>query len=258
MIPGLVAYVLASSGRIQLPASDQAFPTLVKALLPVGVRGILAGGILAALMSSLASVYNACSTLFTPDIYRKIRPEATEKHLVRVGRIATATVVVLGMIWIPLMRGISDVLYQYLQSVQSYLAPPIAAVFLAGVFFERINGKGALTAMAIGFIIGMLRIALELLKHHLGGILYAFATLNFLYFCIFLFLFSIILMILVSVFTEKPSEKQLNGLTYATTVAEDRAKSRSSWNRWDVILSLIVVIVVVSAFIYFSPLGVAG
>jgi solute:Na+ symporter, SSS family len=258
MIPGLIAYALASSGKIQLAQSDQAFPTLVKALLPVGLRGILAGGILAALMSSLASVYNACSTLFTMDIYQKIKPHTTDKELVKVGRITTAVVVVLGMVWIPMMKGISDILYQYLQSVQSYLAPPIAAVFLLGVFSKRINGKGAFTAMVIGFVLGILRIVLELLKSHLSGFAYTFATINFLYFCILLFLFSIVVMVVVSLLTEKPSAEQLNGLTYATTVAEDRAKSRASWGRRDVILSLIVVAVVISAFLYFSPLGVAA
>ena len=258
MIPGLIAYALASSGKIQLPQSDQAFPTLVKALLPTGLRGILAGGVLAALMSSLAAVYNACSTLFTMDIYQKIKPHMTEKELVKVGRIATAAVVVLGMVWIPLMKGISDILYQYLQSVQSYLAPPIAAVFLLGVFSRRINGKGAFTAMVVGFILGILRIVLELVKNHLSGILYTFATINFLYFCILLFLFSIAVMVIVSLLTEKPSFEQLNGLTYATTVAEDKEKSRATWSRFDVVLSLIVVAVVVTAFIYFSPLGVAG
>ena len=258
MIPGLIAYALASSGKIQLPQSDQAFPTLVKALLPTGLRGILAGGVLAALMSSLAAVYNACSTLFTMDIYQKIKPHTTEKELVKVGRIATAAVVVLGMVWIPLMKGISDILYQYLQSVQSYLAPPIAAVFLLGVFSRRINGKGAFTAMVVGFILGVLRIVLELMKNHLSGIFYTFATINFLYFCILLFLFSIAVMVIVSLLTEKPSFEQLNGLTYATTVAEDKEKSRATWSRFDVVLSLIVVAVVVAAFIYFSPLGVAG
>ena len=257
MIPGLIAYVLASSGKIQLPQSDQAFPVLVKALLPIGLRGLLAGGILAALMSSLAAVYNACSTLFTMDIYRKIKPHAADKELVKVGRIATAFVVVLGMIWIPVMKGISDILYQYLQSVQSYLAPPIAAVFLLGVFSKRINGKGAFTAMVVGFVIGILRIVLELNKHHLGGLLYSFATVNFLYFCILLFLFSICLMIIISLLSERPSAEQLNGLTYGTTVAEDKARSRASWNKADVVLSLIVVVIIIATFIYFSPLGIA-
>ncbi|HTY00418.1 MAG TPA: sodium:solute symporter [Bacteroidota bacterium] len=258
MIPGLIAYALASTGKIQLPQSDQAFPTLVKALLPAGLRGILAGGVLAALMSSLASVYNACSTLFTMDIYKKIKPQTTEKELVRVGRITTAVVVVLGMVWIPVMRGISDILYQYLQSVQSYLAPPIAAVFLLGVFSKRINARGAFTAMVIGFAIGILRIFLELIKDHLSGFLHAFATVNFLYFCIMLFIFSIGILVVVSLMSAKPSPEQLNGLTYATTVAEDRARSRASWKSLDVVLSLIVIAIVISAFIYFSPLGVAG
>jgi SSS family solute:Na+ symporter len=257
MIPGLIAYVLASTGKIQLPQSDQAFPVLVKTLLPVGIRGILAGGILAALMSSLAAVYNACSTLFTMDIYRKVKPSSSEKELVRVGRITTAVVVVLGMVWIPLMKGISDVLYQYLQSVQSYLAPPIAAVFLLGVFSKRINGKGAFTAMTVGFFIGIARIVLELNRHSLSGILYTFATVNFLYFCIFLFLFSIALMVIVSLLTEKPSEEQLNGLTFATTVSADKAKSRASWNKFDVIMSALVFIFIIAAFLYFSPFGVA-
>jgi SSS family solute:Na+ symporter len=112
--------------------------------------------------------------------------------------------------------------------------------------------------MVVGFVIGVLRIVLELAKQHLSGILYTFATINFLYFCILLFLFSIVVMVIVSLLTEKPSMEQLNGLTYGTTVAADKAKSRASWGKFDVVLSLIVVAVVVAAFIYFSPLGVAG
>ncbi|HEU4574010.1 MAG TPA: sodium:solute symporter [Chitinophagaceae bacterium] len=257
MIPGIIAFSLAQQGKLDLPNTDQAFPTLVKALLPVGLRGLLAGGLLAALMSSLASVYNACSTLFTMDIYKKMKPGATNRQLVNVGRMTTAVVVLLGMIWIPVMEKISGVLYQYLQSVQSYLAPPIAAVFLFGVFSKRINAKGAYTAMVTGFIIGILRIIMELVKDHLGGIFYAFATVNFLYFCIMLFLLSIVVMVVVSLLSEKPSAAQLNGLTFATTVAEDRKASRASWSAADVILSLIVVVIIIAVFIYFSPLGIA-
>src|SRR5215831_15004481 len=206
MIPGLIAFTLSQQGKLQMSNSDTAFPTLVKEIMPVGLRGLLAGGLLAALMSSLASVYNACSTLFTMDIYKKIKPQAGNRELVRVGRITTGVVVVLGMVWIPLMSKISGVLYQYLQSVQSYLAPPIAAVFLLGVFSKRINAKGAYSAMVIGFIIGLVRIVLELQKNNLSGFLYDFATMNFLYFCISLFFVSIAIMVAVSLFTEKPSD----------------------------------------------------
>jgi SSS family solute:Na+ symporter len=257
LVPGLIAIALVNQGKLTLTDNNAAFPTLVKNLMPLGLRGLLAGGLLAALMSSLASVYNACSTLFTMDIYQKMHPEASGKKLVRVGRIATGVVVLLGMAWIPLMSRISGTLYQYLQSVQSYLAPPIAAVFLLGVFFKRLNGKGALTAMVLGFIIGIIKLTLELFQTSLTGVLHDFATINFLYFCIYLFLFSIIVMVVVSLATEKPDEAHINGLTFATTVAEDRAASRASWNKWDVILSLIVVVIIATIYIYFSPLGVA-
>ncbi|HVZ56085.1 MAG TPA: sodium:solute symporter [Chitinophagaceae bacterium] len=258
MIPGLIAFSLAQQGKLDLPNTDQAFPTLVKALLPQGLRGLLAGGLLAALMSSLASVYNACSTLFTMDIYQKWNPGASNRQLVRVGRVATLVVVALGMVWIPVMERISGVLYQYLQSVQSYLAPPIAAVFLLGVFSRRINGKGAYAALVTGFAIGVLRIILELLQHHLTGWLHAFATVNFLYFCILLFVYSIVIMVVVSLASERPASEQLSGLTFATTVTEDRRASRASWTAGDVVLSLIVVLIILSVFLYFSPLGVAG
>lgn len=257
MIPGLIALTLVQQGKLVMPDGNAAFPTLVKEIMPVGLRGLLAGGLLAALMASLASVYNACSTLFTMDIYKKMKPDASNKELVKVGRIATGVVVLLGMAWIPMMGNISDVLYKYLQSVQSYLAPPIAAVFLLGVFSKRINAKGAYSAMVIGFVIGLVKLTLELSKANLSGILYDFATINFLYFCIMLFLLSVVIMIVVSFMTEKPSEQQLHGLTFATTVAEDKAVSRASWNKWDVILSAIVLLFILSVFIYFSPLGIA-
>ena len=262
LIPGLIAYVLHARGQLTLPMNNgvadynAAFPAMVEQIMPMGLRGLLAGGLLAALMASLASVYNACSTLFTMDIYQKMKPQASEQELVKVGRIATGVVVILGMVWIPMMGKISGTLYTYLQSVQSYLAPPIAAVFLLGVFYKRINAKGAMTAMTVGFIIGALRIVLELSKESLSGFLYSFATINFLYFCILLFLFSIALMVVVSLFSPAPSYEQLKGLTYSTTVAEDKERSRASWNKWDVILSLIVVAIIVSVFMYFSPIGV--
>jgi SSS family solute:Na+ symporter len=258
IIPGIIAYALAKSGQLNLEAADQAFPALVSTLLPQGLRGLVAGGLLAALMSSLAAVFNSCSTLFTMDIYQKIRPQTSEKNLVRVGRMATAIVVISGILWIPLMKHISGELYHYLQSVQAYIAPPIAAVFLLGIFWKRINARGALTALIGGFILGMLRLVAELNKSYLDGWLYSFANLNFLYFAIFLFLVCIAAMIIVSLLTDMPVFSKIQGLTYATTVSEDKAKSRASWNYRDVILSIVVVLIIVCILIYFSPLGVAG
>ena len=260
LIPGLIAYALHAQGKIQLDDTNAAFPVMVKSIMPVGLRGVLAGGLLAALMSSLASVYNACSTLYTIDIYKKSHPDASEKQLVKVGRIATAVIVLLGMAWIPLMGRIDDGLYNYLQSVQSYLAPPIAAVFLLGVFFKRLNAQGAYSSMVIGFILGMAKLTLQIFQNDLtpGSFWHSFATMNFLYFCIYLFVFSIAVLVIVSLSTPPPPEEKTAGLTFATTVAEDKAASRASWNGWDVALSVIVLVIILSIFAYFSPLGIAG
>jgi solute:Na+ symporter, SSS family len=110
--------------------------------------------------------------------------------------------------------------------------------------------------MVVGFVLGLVKLTLELFKNDLSGPLHDFATINFLYFCIYLFLFSIAIMVVVSLLTPKPGEDQLKGLTFATTVAEDRVASRASWNKLDVILSLIIVVIIVAVFMYFSPLGV--
>lgn len=256
IIPGIIAYALAKSGQLQLGDSDHAFPVLVKTLLPAGFRGLVAGGLLAALMSSLAAVFNSCSTLFTMDIYQKIRPQASEKTLVQVGRIATGFVVLCGILWIPLMKNISGELYHYLQSVQAYIAPPIAAVFFLGIFWKRINAKGALTALIGGFVLGMFRLLAELNQGSLDGWLLTFAEINFLYFAIYLFLVCIAILVMVSVLTEIPVLSKIQGLTFATTIAEDKAQSRSSWNNKDVLLSIIVIIIIALILIYFSPWGI--
>ncbi len=257
LIPGVVAFALARTGQIQLESPDQSFPVMVKTLLPVGVRGLVAGGLLAALMSSLAAVFNSCSTLFTMDIYKKFRPLASERSLVRVGRIATGVVVVFGVLWIPLMQNISGELYHYLQSVQAYIAPPIAAVFFLGLFWKRLNAAGAMSALVGGFVIGMLRLVMEINKESLGdGVMFWFADVNFLYFAILLLGICLVLLIGVSYMYPAPSMEQIQGLTYATTMTRDRELSRASWNARDVVLSLIVLVAIAVILVYFSPLGV--
>src|SRR5687768_3088993 len=169
VIPGLIAAALARQGRLQLETPDQALPALVAALLPVGFRGLVVAGLLAALMSSLSAVFTSCATLITWDVYREMRPKASDRQLVIVGQASTAVLVGLGLLWIPLMRLISGQLYQYLQSVQAYLSPPIAAVFLLGVFWRRANAAGAMTALLLGFVLGTARLIAELVKGSLTG-----------------------------------------------------------------------------------------
>jgi len=260
IIPGIIAYALLQSGQLEYSSSDQAFPALVKTLLPSGLRGLVAGGLLAALMSSLAAVFNSSSTLFTIDIYKKLKPETPEKKLVFIGRVATVVLVILGIIWIPVMQLISGQLYHYLQSVQAYIAPPIAAVFLLGIFWKRLNAKGAITAMVGGFLAGMFRLLMEVFKSDLDpqSLLYQFADVNFLYFAVYLFIFSIMLLVGVSYATSPPDYNKLSGLTYGTLTSSDKEKSKRSWTRMDLILSIIVLVLIVIIMMYFSPFGIAG
>jgi len=258
-IPGLIAYAMSKSGQITYTSSDQVFPTLVRELLPSGMRGLVAGGLLAALMSSLSSVFNSCSTLFTMDIYKKLKPKASEQTLILVGRVATGIIVITGILWIPLMKVVSNGgLYKYLQSVQAYIAPPIAAVFLLGLFWSRINAQGALAALISGFTAGMVRLGLEINKSNLSGFWFDFADLNFLYFAIFSFLCCITIMIIVSMLTKAPDQKQLYGLTYSTTAKSDKESSNNSWTNYDLINSAVIIGILALILIYFSPLGIGG
>ena len=251
VIPGVIAFALSQQGRLQLESPDQALPTLVGVLLPVGLRGLVVAGLLAALMSSLSSVFNSTSTLVTWDVYRKIQPQASERQLVLVGQATTAILVGLGLLWIPLMKLVSGQLYQYLQSVQAYISPPIAAVFLLGVAWKRVNARGAMASLLSGFVLGMGRLVAELNKPHLGGWLFDFADMNFLHFAIVLFAICVAILVVVSVFTEPPPQEKLAGLTFATVGVKPEEKYPGQRVR-DAILSVVLIGCVVALWVYFS------
>ena len=270
IIPGMICFALAKSGKveaIQRTLFDQqgnllrdqcqkAFPMLVATILPTGVRGIVVAGLLAALMSSLAGVFNASSTLFTMDFYSKFRPKASQHQLVWIGRVATTVMVIIGLLWIPVIRG-GKGLYDYLQTVQGYLAPPIFAVFFLGVFIKRLNGKGCLAALIVGFIMGLVRLAIDTpvkLLHRSyteGSFLWIMNNVFFQYYSLLIFLVCIAVMIVVSYLTEAPSYEKIKGLTYGTRTAEDRAKSRASWTYTDIIASALVLAIIIAAYLYF-------
>ncbi|HUU92929.1 MAG TPA: sodium:solute symporter [Phycisphaerae bacterium] len=258
IVPGMIAYALAKSGRLELESPDQAFPALVRTLLPAGLRGLVVGGLLAALMSSLSSLFNSCSTLFTVDIYEKLRPGASERTLVRVGRIATGVVVVLGIAWIPVMQYVSGALYEYLQTVQAYLAPPITAAFFLGVFVRRINGAGAVAGMICGFVLGMAKLAAQVLAGmesvagSMPDFLVAFGTFQWLYFCLTLFAVSVVVMVVVSLLTSRPPAERIEGLTFATITAAEKDEIRKTWNKWDVIHTIIILSVIAAVYLYFT------
>lgn len=254
LVPGLIAFALNEKGLIDLPNADAAFPVLVATLLPVGFKGIVVGGLVAALMSSLASLFNSSALLFTVDFYKKWRPQASEERLVYVGRVATVVVVVLGVLWIPVMRGLGDVLYVYLQDVQSLLAPGIAAVFLLGVFWRGTTAAGSLSGLFFGFTFGMSRLALRIFEScaPTSGLIYDWIiSPNWLHYCIGLFLASLTVIILVSLFTEKPRPEQLQGLTYGSATPEQQAETRASWNHWDVIHTCVILSFIAVFYAYF-------
>ncbi len=258
IVPGMIAFALAKSGKLALDNPDQAFPALVQALLPPGLRGLVVAGLLAALMSSLSTLFNSCSTLFTIDVYEKLYPQASEQTLVRVGRIATAVVVVLGIAWIPVMLHVSGALYEYLQKVQAYLAPPITAAFFLGVFARRVNGTGAVTGLVCGFVLGMAKLAaqvlagLESVSASLPGFVLAFGQFQWLYFCLILFAVSVAIMVVVSLLGPRPAPEKVAGLTYATVAAEGKAEVRKTWNKWDVVHTVVILSVIASVYLYFT------
>jgi SSS family solute:Na+ symporter len=273
LVPGMIGFALAKSGKVPgleamvtadgqpVPHEAQAvFPLLVKHLLPTGLRGLVVAGLLSALMSSLAGVFNACSTLFTVDLYQKWRPNASQARVVRVGQVATAGTVLIALAWLPVIQGARG-LYNYLQAVQGYLAPPIFVVFFMGVTFKRLNGRGCFWAMTVGFLMGAFRMIVDTpvtlgLKGYENGyapgsFLWIVNNIYFQYFSVLIAIVSAVVLVVVSYLTAAPDYERIRGLTFATATAEDRARTRSSWDRIDVIASAVVLACILFAYVYF-------
>jgi SSS family solute:Na+ symporter len=273
IIPGLICFALAKSGKIPelagiigadgkaIPAAAQgSFPLLVQYLLPPGLRGLVVAGLLSALMGSLAGVFNACSTLFTVDLYQKWKPDATQHQLVRTGRLATVVMVFIAFAWIPVIKN-SQGLYGYLQAVQGYLAPPIFVVFFLGVFFKRMNAKGALWAMLVGFVMGIFRMIVDTpvtlglsglqngYPH--GSFLWAVNNTYFQYFSVLITIVSAIVMVGVSYATAAPDYAAIQNLTFATTTQKDKDNTRASWGWREVAGTLLVITCIMGAYLYF-------
>ncbi len=272
IIPGMIAFALAKSGQnaalqqtffdasgeIIRDNAQQAFPMLVAQVLPVGVRGIVVAGLLAALMSSLAGAFNVSSALFTMDFYSKLRPRASQQQLVWIGRIATGVMVLIGLAWIPVIQG-GKGLYDYLQGIQAYLAPPIFVVFFLGVFVKRLNARGALWALVAGFALGLFRLAVDTpvklidgFAYSEGSFLWIVNNVFFQYYSILILTVCIAVMVLVSYMTEEPDYEKISGLTYGTITTQDRVASRASWNKWDIIASAAVLAAILAAYLYFT------
>lgn len=263
LIPGMIAFAMSQKGGIilngqeyVLPSADAAFPSLVAQLLPAGVKGLVVCGILAALMSSLASLFNSSAMLFTIDFYKRFKPDTSEIKLVKIGQMATVVIVTLGILWIPIMRSVGDVLYEYLQDVQSVLAPGIAAAFLMGISWKRASAKGGFWGLMSGFIIGVVRLGSKVYYENVPGageslFKSVFFDTNWLFFCGWMLLVCILVVIVVSLLTEAPSKEKIQGLVFGTSTPEQKAATRSSWNHWDVIHTIIIIGITAAFYIYF-------
>ncbi len=262
LIPGIIAFALSIQNPevFAIEKADRAFPMLVKTLLPVGLKGLVAGGLMAALMSSLASVFNSCSTIFTIDIYKKLKPKKSERELLTTGKIATAIIVVLGIVWIPIMERIGGgVMYQYLQNVQSYIAPPVTAVFLLGIIWKRVNAQAAISTLIAGLVLLVLRLSSEIYYQAdissgaiQDNLMYGFATINFAHMAIFMFLFSVALCISVSLATSPPDYKRISGLSFGTLTKDHKLENKGSYDTIDVVLSVVLVAIVIGILMYFT------
>lgn len=262
LIPGMIAFALSKDGIVvngevfHLDIPDAAFPVLVAKLLPAGVKGLVVCGILAALMSSLASLFNSSAMLFTIDFYKRIKPQTPEKKLVRIGQIATIVIVILGILWIPIMRSIGSVLYNYLQDVQSVLAPGIAAAFLLGICWKRASAKGGMWGLISGIVIGLTRLGSTIYfsNHPLAADSWfkaVFYDFNWLYFCGTMLVVCCLVVIIVSLFTKAPDPQQIQGLVFGTATPEQKAATRASWNKWDIIHTCIILGITVAFYYYF-------
>lgn len=241
VLPGVIAYSL-SGGAV---TGDRAYAWMVTTLLPSGLKGLVVAGLLAALMSSLSAMFNSTSTLLTIDIFKRLRPQADDASVVRFGRLTTGVMVVLGILWIPLIGLMSDErMFVYLQSVSGYIAPPIASCFLFGILWKRANGRGAMSALLTGLLLGGTRFVLEIqnrISPLSSDFLRYVATVNFLHYAAFLFLVSSLVLIGVSLATAPPPREQLVNLTYAEV---DRSHSfGTKRNRVNAAASVLLVLI---------------
>jgi SSS family solute:Na+ symporter len=266
IVPGMIARALYP--QEMAADSNSAFPTLVVRLMPAGMQGVMVAAMLAALMSSLSAVFNSSSTIFTMDFYKKLRPDASEKQLVNVGRVATIIMVILSLAWIPFMSRVSGQLWIYLQSVQAYVSPPIAVVFLLGIFWRRINGQGAIVSLLAGFVLGALRFILEVVYagNLPGGLLGWFVGMNFLHFAVLMFVVCLVILVVVSLLTPAPASDKVAGLTFQTmqeAVSMREVESESilaapaevetaGQKRLNATLAGILLVTIIALWIYFA------
>ncbi|MBK7228565.1 MAG: sodium/solute symporter [Ignavibacteriales bacterium] len=252
VLPGLIAVALYPD-----ISGDEAYSVLVAGdLLPIGLKGLVVAGLLAAIMSSLASAFNSTAVLFTNDFYKVKNPQANERKLVLVGRLATTAIVVVAILTVPFVKLISSQVYLFLQNVQAFVAPPITAVFLAGFLSKKISSKGAFWSLIIGEIIGGSRLIAEVIRNSgftNNTFINTYTQINFLHFAIVLFIISTILTFVLSyLFANKNVDKKIYTSEIVDGLSEIfqqiPAVKKLKEIKLNLILSGIIVIIVVGVW----------
>ena len=222
ILPGTMALVLYPD----LESPDLVFPTLVFDLLPVGVRGIILAALVAAITSTVDSILNSASTMVTMDYVKTLRPQTTDRALVTIGRITTAIVMIVAVLWAPQIQHFTS-LWAYLQSVLSYVTPPIVAVFLVGIFWSRANRHGAFATLIVGIIGGLI----AFIMNEVAGVF----SIQFLYAAGISFVGSVVLLVVVSLLSAPEPEEKTADLTWRPALwrAETRElKGLPAWQNY--------------------------
>jgi SSS family solute:Na+ symporter len=251
VLPGLMANALWPQEVRANP--DMAYPFIVTRLMPAGLAGLMIAALLAALMSSLSAVFNSCSTLITMDVYRKINPVASERRLVTVGRLVTAGIVIISILWIPMIRLLSNQIYQYLQNVQAYVGAPITAVFLTGILWKRATGKAAITTLIVGGALGAIRFIIDIVSKTIQidfGVYDVITRCAFLNYSVGLFLFCVALMVIISLNTPRPLPAKVTDLTFSAGTMS--AGVDRTWVWIHMALSVLVATITIAIWAHFA------
>jgi len=253
VVPGLIAFALFPE-----VVGDEAYPALLSSnILPIGIKGLVVAGLLSAIMSSLSGVFNTIATLFVNDFYLPRNPEANERKLVLAGRLATTFVVIAAIFCVPLVKAINSQMYLFLQSMQAFISPPIAAVFIFGLLFKKISSRAAFITLIAGEVIGLSRFATDLLIN-LGYVnhplLLAYSSINFLHFAIFLFLTCAALLFLINFITHSKNIKEMNHLDYSVreSILEIPPFNKISSSRTSFIMSGFILLIIIGVWSLWS------
>jgi SSS family solute:Na+ symporter len=266
-MPGMIAFALFKE---QFPVKadgtrnfDAAYILMIKNLLFPGLKGLMVAALLAALMGAMSAVFNSSSTLLTIDVYKRMKPQASEKELVNFGRMATVVLVVLGLAWVPLLDKMTNQLFLYLQAVQAYVSPPIAVCFVLGIMSPRFTGAGAVASLWTGFVMGGTRFVLEVLDkttRFTSPTVRAILDINFLHYAILMFVVCALVLTAVSLMGPAPDRAKLVNMTWATV--ENKASAGrltegdahiqpALWRQVNVVASVVLALTVIGLWIYF-------